>query len=135
MILQVPGYMYAYSKNRLYLTLYGNSRTTVSMDGIRVGIDQTSDYPFDGKVRMTLTPENARHSAFACVSRLGAQAGNLCPAAVPIPQYREIFRNDPGKRQDCGLRHGQWLCCRQTHVEKRGYRGIGTSYAGSPDLL
>ena len=57
MILQVPGYMYAYSKNRLYLTLYGNSRTTVSMDGIRVGIDQTSDYPFDGKVRMTLTPE------------------------------------------------------------------------------
>ena len=68
MILQVPGYMYACGKNRLYLTLYGNSRTTVSMDGIRVGIDQTSDYPFDGKVRMTLTPE--KRAAFRLCLRI-----------------------------------------------------------------
>lgn len=92
MILQVPGYMYAYSKNRLYLTLYGNSRTTVSMDGIRVGIDQTSDYPFDGKVRMTLTPEKRTTFGLCRVSRLGAQAGNLCPAGCT---HTAIQRNIP----------------------------------------
>ena len=68
MILQVPGYMYAYSKDRFYLTLYSSSRTTVSMDGVRVGVDQTSDYPFDGKVTIKLTPE--KHAAFRLCLRI-----------------------------------------------------------------
>lgn len=68
MILQVPGYMYAYSKDRLYLTLYSCSRTTVPMNGVRVGVDQTSDYPFDGKVTIKLTPE--KRAAFRLCLRI-----------------------------------------------------------------
>lgn len=62
MILQVPGYMYMYAcgGDRLYLTLYGSSRTSLSVEGVRVGIDQRSDYPFDGRVRLTLTPEKRK---------------------------------------------------------------------------
>lgn len=59
MILQVPGYMYAYGSDRLYLTLYGSSHTSVPLDGVRVRVDQTSDYPFDGRVRIALTPEKS----------------------------------------------------------------------------
>ena len=51
MILQIPGYMYAYDNSRLYLTLYGSSRTSVPMEDSAVGIEQRSDYPFDGRVR------------------------------------------------------------------------------------
>lgn len=68
MILQVPGYMYAYGRDRLYLTLYGSSRTSVSMNGVRVGVEQTSDYPFDGKVRIALTPE--KRTAFRLCMRI-----------------------------------------------------------------
>lgn len=59
MILQIPGYMYAYDNSRLYLTLYGSSRTSVPMEDSAVGIEQRSDYPFDGRVRVELTPEKA----------------------------------------------------------------------------
>ena len=52
LILQVPGYMYAYSKDRVYLTLYGGSQTTIPLEGTRVKLEQTSAYPFDGKVRL-----------------------------------------------------------------------------------
>lgn len=59
MILQIPGYMYAYDNSRLYLTLYGSSRTSVPMEDSAVGIEQRSGYPFDGRVRVELTPEKA----------------------------------------------------------------------------
>lgn len=57
MILQVPGYMYAYGNDKIYLTLYGSSRTSVSLKEGAVAVEQRSDYPFDGHVRVSLSPE------------------------------------------------------------------------------
>lgn len=57
LILQVPGYMYAYSKDNIYLTLYGGSRTTIPLKGGKVALEQESGYPFDGKVRLVVIPE------------------------------------------------------------------------------
>lgn len=48
LILQVPGYMYAYSKDRVYLTLYGGSQTTIPLEGTRVKLEQTSAYRLMG---------------------------------------------------------------------------------------
>lgn len=57
LILQVPGYMYAYSKDNVYLTLYGGSQTTVPLHHANVKLNQVSDYPLDGNVKVEVNPE------------------------------------------------------------------------------
>ena len=59
MILQAPGYMYAYGRERIYLTLYGSSRASIPLPQGPVAVEQVSEYPFQGSVRITLTPEKA----------------------------------------------------------------------------
>ena len=53
---QVPGYMYAHTDDAVYVTLYGSSRTTIPLAGGKVQIVQTSRYPFDGRVDLTISP-------------------------------------------------------------------------------
>lgn len=57
LILQVPGYMYSYSKENIYLTLYGGSITKIPMKGTNVELIQESNYPFDGNVKLTVKPD------------------------------------------------------------------------------
>lgn len=57
LILQVPGYMYSYSKESIYLTLYGGSRTTISLRNTDIKLNQASNYPFDGNVKVTVEPD------------------------------------------------------------------------------
>lgn len=59
MILQVPGYMYAYGSDRIYLTLYGSSRTSIPLQKGGVSVEQRANYPFDGRVSITLAPGKA----------------------------------------------------------------------------
>lgn len=51
---QVSGYMYAKTDTAIYLLLYGGCTTELDIDGVRVGINQQSRYPFDGKIRLEL---------------------------------------------------------------------------------
>lgn len=55
---QVPGYMYAHNDDEIYLTLYGSSKTEIQMGNSKVAINQTSDYPFDGKVVLDIAPSS-----------------------------------------------------------------------------
>lgn len=80
--------MYAYSKDRVYLTLYGGSQTTIPLEGTRVKLEQTSAYPFDGKVRLMVQPENG--SKFSVCMRIPTWArsdefvpGGLYPYKQP----------------------------------------------------
>lgn len=59
LILQAPGYMYAYTDDSIFLTLYAGSSTSVPVKGTRVGLEQTTDYPFSGEVSLKLNPEKA----------------------------------------------------------------------------
>ena len=59
LILQAPGYMYAYTDDSIFLTLYAGSSTSVPVKGTRVGLEQTTDYPFSGEVTLKLNPEKA----------------------------------------------------------------------------
>ena len=70
LILQIPGYMYAYSDDNIFLTLYGGSKTVVPLQNGSVQIEQTSAYPFDGYVKVKVTPE--RSCRFAVSFRVPA---------------------------------------------------------------
>ena len=56
---QVLGYMYAHAADDLYVTLYAANHTEVALSGGKVQIKQETDYPFDGKIVLTVTPKAA----------------------------------------------------------------------------
>ncbi len=53
---QVPGMTYAHDDNELFITFFAESSTQVEFDGVPVDIEQTTDYPNDGKINILLNP-------------------------------------------------------------------------------
>jgi DUF1680 family protein len=55
---QVGGFVYAHQQNRLYVNLFAAGQGTVKMDsGKTVKLTQDTNYPWDGKVKLTVNPE------------------------------------------------------------------------------
>lgn len=57
LIPQVSGMMYAYTDDEIYATFYASNSTSIPLKKGKVSISQRSDYPFDEKIKLTLTPE------------------------------------------------------------------------------
>jgi DUF1680 family protein len=55
----VPGYLYAQRGDTLYVNLYISNTARIAMQKTVLMITQQSDYPWDGKVKITLRPEAA----------------------------------------------------------------------------
>lgn len=68
LIPQVSGYMYAHTDSAIYVTLYGSSLAEVPLGGGAVRIEQTSRYPFSGRVELAVSP--AKPQAFALKLRI-----------------------------------------------------------------
>ena len=91
LILQVPGYMYAYSKDNIYLTLYGGSRTTIPLKGGRVALEQESGYPFDGKVRLVVIPEKKERFSISMRIPTWATKDEFVPGGLyPYEEQRHL---------------------------------------------
>jgi uncharacterized protein len=59
-IASVPGYIYAQSQNNLYVNLFVQSSTTTHLNGKQpVIISQETKYPWDGQVKISVSPEKA----------------------------------------------------------------------------
>ena len=91
----LPGYIYAQSANDLFVALYISSRATVQISGSPVQVEQISDYPWDGRIRIRVTPPgplrftlNLRLPGWASGSPL---PGDLYRYAAP-PQARPVLR-------------------------------------------
>lgn len=80
----VPGYVYAHQGDRLYVNLFVASTASVALDGgRRVSLVQDTRYPWDGTVRLTVTPD--RPGRLALLVRVPGWARN---EAVPSELYR-----------------------------------------------
>jgi len=53
----VPGYVYAKDKNNLYVNLFMSSSSDISLASGKVNIVQSTDYPWQGKIDLTINPE------------------------------------------------------------------------------
>lgn len=62
-IASVPLYMYATQANDIYVNLYIQSEANVNTAAGNVTLRQTSDYPWNGKVAIAVTPEKAHNFA------------------------------------------------------------------------
>ena len=52
----LTGYFYAVRESALYVNFYAQSEGEVTLAGTPVKIAQTTDYPWDGKIRIAVTP-------------------------------------------------------------------------------
>jgi uncharacterized protein len=86
----VPGYVYAVSGDTLYVNLFAAGKADIAMDGGRsVGVVQETRYPWDGRVRMTVTPNG--EAPFTIMVRIPGWARN---EPVPSDLYRFLDKSD-----------------------------------------
>ena len=84
----VPGYIYAQKDNDIYVNLFVQSSTSVKMADSEVKIDQETKYPWDGKVKISVSPETV--SQFAVRVRIPGWAQNQ-----PLPGDLYSYANAP----------------------------------------
>ncbi|MCX6233546.1 MAG: glycoside hydrolase family 127 protein [Bacteroidetes bacterium] len=85
----VPGYAYAQSEHTLYVNLFATGTAQMQMNGRKLTVIQETGYPWDGKVRLTISPE--RSSRFSVCIRIPGWAGNQ---PVPGDLYSFPDQND-----------------------------------------
>jgi DUF1680 family protein len=85
----VPGYVYAVRDDSLYVNLFMANTATVEIAGTKVALAQETLYPWDGEVRIRVSPEKA--AAFALLVRIPGWARN---EPVPTDLYRFIDETD-----------------------------------------
>jgi hypothetical protein len=79
----VPGYIYATRGNDIYVNLYAGGTADISTASGAVKVVQATRYPWDGAVKMTVTPQRAHR--FAVNVRIPGWARN---EAVPSDLYK-----------------------------------------------
>jgi DUF1680 family protein len=86
----VPGYVYAQRAGALYVNLFVGSTADIKMDdGRTVRLVQETRYPWDGQVKMTVTPDAA--GDFTIYVRIPGWAHN---EAMPGDLYRFLDKAD-----------------------------------------
>ena len=86
----VPGYIYAQKNSDLYVNLFVESSTNVTLSGTPVAVKQKTKYPWDGGVRITVSPEVK--SKFALRVRIPGWAQNK-----PLPGNLYAYENSMEK--------------------------------------
>jgi uncharacterized protein len=85
----VPGYLYAQQGTTLYVNLFASGTADIALGDRKVKIVQTTKYPWDGAVKMVVTPD--RPSDFTIKVRIPGWARN---EPVPSDLYRFADKND-----------------------------------------
>jgi len=75
----IPGYIYAHDKSTIYLNLYIQNTADIDFNGSKTQIVQTTDYPWNGKVTVTVNPSETKY--FSVALRIpGWASGQVVPS-------------------------------------------------------
>ena len=86
----LPGYVYAQQRDTIYVNLFVGSTADIKLDnGRSVRIVQETRYPWDGAIKMTITPD--RSSKLTVKVRIPGWARN---EPVPSSLYSFVDKND-----------------------------------------
>ena len=86
---QVQGMTYAHNDENLYFAMYAETSTVINIAGTGLSIKQTTDYPNDGKVRISLDPE--KPTTFTAHLRIPTWTGNQF---VPGKLYKYVNQSN-----------------------------------------
>ncbi|HEU4790235.1 MAG TPA: glycoside hydrolase family 127 protein, partial [Flavobacterium sp.] len=70
----IPGLIYSTSKNTVYVNLYASNTAKIKLDKTELEIAQQTNYPWDGRVALTVSPK--KESEFALKLRIPGWARN-----------------------------------------------------------
>jgi len=96
----VPGYIYARSDNKLYVNLFVTSSSKIVLTGNQVTLSQETQYPWDGNVKISVSPEKTGKFAL-CVRIPGWTENQPVPGdlyAYSKPQKDSVFIKMNGKK-------------------------------------
>jgi DUF1680 family protein len=83
----MPGYIYAQDKSGIYVNLFVGGRARIQLDGRKVVLTQTTDYPWQGQVKFSV--ESAKPSEFTLHIRIpGWCQGSSSPDDLYQPSQR-----------------------------------------------
>jgi DUF1680 family protein len=85
----VPNYIYAYRGDTLYINLFIASKANVDMNGTGLTIAQETEYPWDGKIKMTVDP--GKDKIFTVNVRI---PGWTSEKVLPGDLYRYLDKNE-----------------------------------------
>jgi len=85
----VPGYIYARQGDTLYVNLFVDSSATIKMGKNAVRLKQQTRYPWDGAVKIQVSPE--RSAKFTIAVRIPGWARN---EPIPSDLYQYLSRRD-----------------------------------------
>ena len=85
----IPGYIYAVAEDAIYVNMFIDNEASVELGKNRVKISQEADFPWDGKVILTIDPEEKRK--FSLRVRIPGWAAN---EAIPGDLYRFTDKSD-----------------------------------------
>ena len=86
----IPGYIYAISDQNIYVNLFINSETNIQLRNKEIKLTQETNYPWDGKVRISLSSGKKFSSSFRI--RIPGWADNK---PVPSDLYKYlVHRNE-----------------------------------------
>lgn len=89
----IPGYVYAQRGDSVYVNLFVNSNSTLSVHNKPVSIVQQNNYPWDGPLKFEVTPKSA--DAFTLLLRIPGWAQNQ---VMPSDLYH--FINPPSGKTE-----------------------------------
>jgi DUF1680 family protein len=85
----VPGYIYSVTDKDLYVNLFASNKADIEFGNHKVQITQETNYPWEGKVNMTVDPEQA--GKFTLRIRIPGWASN---EAIPGGLYSFSIKSD-----------------------------------------
>lgn len=86
----IPGYIYAYDKSTIYLNLYIQNESEIDFNGSKTQIIQTTDYPWNGNISVTINPTAIKN--FSVALRIPGWAKG---EVVPGDLYRFLPDENP----------------------------------------
>lgn len=85
----IPGYIYGVTKDELYVNLYISDDANISLGNRKIKVSQNADFPWNGKVEMTVDPESK--CRFKLKLRIPGWARN---EAIPGSLYKFTDQNN-----------------------------------------
>jgi hypothetical protein len=85
----IPGYIYGVTKDELYVNLYISNDADISLGNRKIKVSQNADFPWNGKVEMTVDPE--AQCRFKLKLRIPGWARN---EAIPGSLYKFTDQNN-----------------------------------------
>jgi len=89
----IPGYVYGVTDDELYVNLYISNNAEISLGSKKVKVSQKADFPWDGRVEMTVDPES--DGRFVVKLRIPGWARN---EAIPGTLYMFAEQDDQAYR-------------------------------------